>query len=167
MAEVIEGEVYEMARKIAAILVEIRQLNFDGQAAAEAFRRKALEAIGHLNAFLKTLKIPGRYTDYPFYSEYDQIMRKWESGYRLVLDDSKLKVEEFDEWRSYMYPEAEDPIISFESLSTERLADAIEQIPSFLKYVAERLDERKEKYQRLTLIAQAFMSALKSIEEGG
>jgi hypothetical protein len=164
MAE-IQDDVHKLAQEIAEILATIKQLNSEGKLAAEEFRRKALEAIGRLNDFLKTLKIPGCYIDYPFYSEYDKIMRKWESGYRLILEDSQIKVEEFDEWRSYMYPESENPILSFDSLPVERLADAIECIPDFLRYVAERLSDRKMKYQRLLSIAQAFLSALQNEAE--
>jgi hypothetical protein len=157
-----EVEIYETARKIADVLAEIRQLSLECQAATTEFRRKALEVTERLNAFLKNLQIPGRYVDLPFYSRYDDVMGKWESGYRLIIENSQLMVEEFDEWRSYMYPDSENPILSFDSLSTERLADAIEQIPDFLRYVAERLSERKMKYQQLSSIAQAFLSVLQS-----
>ena len=162
MAEVREGEVYETATKIAAILAEIRQANFESQAATVEFRRKALEAIGRLNAFLKTLQIPECYTDMSFYSKYYE--SKWESGYRLILEDSQLKIEEYDEWRAQMYPESENPILSFADLPAERLADALECLPNFLSYIAERLKAKKEKYQRLAEIASAIGKVIDEVK---
>jgi predicted transcriptional regulator len=155
-------DIQETAQRMAEVLAEIRQLSFESEEAAGKFRQRALEVIERLNAFLKNLQIPERYVDFPSYSRYYGADSKWETGYRLIIEESQLMVEEFDEWMSYMYPDSKNPVLSFASLSTERLADAIEQIPDFLRYVAERLSERKMKYQQLSSIAQAFLSVLQS-----
>lgn len=160
MVEIQESGIKETAQEIAEVLAKIKTLSLENREAVEEFRKKAIEAFRQLNIFLKSLEISGRYIDFPFYSEYDDVMRKWESGYRLVLEDSQIKVEEFDEWRKEMYPETENPIISFDDLPAERLANAIEALPDFLKFVAEKLDARKKRYQRLITLANALSSAV-------
>lgn len=155
----IQDSIQETTQKIAEVLAKIRTLSHETNEATEEFRQKAIEAFRQLNIFLKSLEIPGRYRDFPFYSKYDDIMRKWEMGYRLVLEDSQIKVEEFDEWRKEMYPETENPVIEINNLSAERLANAIEQLPAFLEFIAENLDAKKKKYQRLIALANTLLSA--------
>ena len=157
-------EMQEFAREFAGILMMVRQLSFEEKTTTEEFRRKALEAIKRLNEFLKDLQIPESYADMPFYSKYDDVMGKWESGYRLILEDSQLKIEEYDEWRAQMYPESENPILSFADLPAERLADALECLPNFLSYIAERLKAKKEKYQRLAEIATAIGKVIDEVK---
>jgi hypothetical protein len=64
-----------------------------------------------------------------------------------------------------MYPETENSTISFDSLPVERLAEAIERIPDFLKQVAEKLDARKEKYRRLALVAHSISTVVERADE--
>jgi hypothetical protein len=152
-------EVLELAKTI----VELGRLSNAISEAEGDFRRRALEALRTLNAVLEKMKIPGTYRDLPFYSRLYGAYDKWEWGYRLVLTESAIKVEEFDDWRSYMYPETEDPLISFESLETERIANAIERLPEFLQSVAEELRERGREIERLTRLAEAILSAAREV----
>jgi len=149
-------DVHEVAKTLAETLTKIRQLNHDVASAKEDFRQKALVAVGRLNAFLMNLGIQDRYTDWcPFFSEYYGVGNKWRTGYRLVLDESMIKVEEFDEWRSYMYG-SENPVLSFDKIPVERFVDALERLPEFLKLIVEELEKVREKYQLLTKIAEAI-----------
>ncbi len=159
MNQQVEPEIFELARTLTLL----RQLSLENEERKAEFRQKALEAVGRLNAFLRTLRIPGSYSDwYPFYSRYDDIMHKWESGYRLILEDSVIKIKEFDEWRALMYPEAEDPRISFDSLPVERLANALGRLPDFLRILVEELEQEKEKYKQLINLAEAIENAISS-----